>query len=400
MTAVNPGHLKLELALQGVCLDPGLVSSPAPRAVELLLPEEVIAFAPVLHVETVADRPAALRLQRDGDRFQLLRGGERIEVRLNQTPAFYSASTRIGTPMRQIGSVFGSFIALSPLGGCGFSLHGGPCPLCAGENDECRTPTSPPEPADVVDTVRAAFAEGAVEFVLFNAGATETESEDGGMAALEPYVRAVKRHFDTFVAIQIHPPASHRWIDRTYATGVDAVSYSLEAHDPAELARLCPGRVSRIGRQRYEDALAHAASIFPSGTVWSELLAGAEPPDSTMRGIDELTRMGVLPVLSFSHPDACARSPKPPRAEEMLPVLAYLFQAVRQAKINMGWVHDLSFAITPFEARYFGDEDARLSVAQQFYRSRLGGLAARNLARLRRRLRVRTVSDSFDSSHL
>ena len=85
----------------------------------------------------------------------------------------------------------------------------------------------------------------------------------------------------------------------------------------------------------------------------------------------------------------------------MQPVFAHLFRAVRQAKINMGWVRDLSFAITPLEARFFAGDEARAAVAMQhFYRSRFGTLAARSLSRLRRRLRVRTVSDSFDAARL
>ena len=35
-----------------------------------------------------------------------------------------------------------------------------------------------------------------------------------------------------------------------------------------------------------------------------------------------------------------------------------------------------------------------------FYRSLIGTMATRNLSRLRRRLRVRRVGESFDSSHL
>jgi hypothetical protein len=74
---------------------------------------------------------------------------------------------------------------------------------------------------------------------------------------------------------------------------------------------------------------------------------------------------------------------------------------VRDARINMHWVRDLSFAVTPIEARLFAGDEGRIGVGLgQFYRSRLGAMAARNLSRLRRRLRVRQVGDSFDSSHL
>lgn len=122
-----------------------------------------------------------------------------------------------------------------------------------------------------------------------------------------------------------------------------------------------------------------------------------------MRGIEALVKIGVLPVLSLCRvpADKSVRDPGMPSIEDIAPVCAALYHAVRDAKIHMGWVRDLSFAITPLEARFFAGDDARVAVAMQhFYRSRLGNAAARSLARLRRQLRVRTVSDSFDSSHL
>jgi hypothetical protein len=185
--------------------------------------------------------------------------------------------------------------------------------------------------------------------------------------------------------------------------GVDALSYSIEIHDPELLRRHCPGRAEQVGRERYYEALAHAASVFPSGTVWSDLIVGLEPAESTMAGIDALVGMGVLPVLSVFRPldNTPLRDHPLPSASEVVPVFAHLFQAVRRSRINMHWVRDLSFAVTPIEARFFVDDATGTSSGLgQFYRSRLGTIAARNLSRLRRRLRVKQVSDSFDSSHL
>jgi hypothetical protein len=254
--------------------------------------------------------------------------------------------------------------------------------------------------ADVVETVAEAFAEGAVELVYLHVGGFD--SADAGVTFLEPYVHAVKNHFDTLVAVQLEPPADNRWIDRTYAMGVDALSYSVEIHDPALLRQHCNDRPQPVPRDRYYEALQHAAAIFPSGTVWSDLIVGAEPPASTIAGIDALVGMGVLPVLSLFRPteDEPLHRGTLPAADDVAPVFAHLFSAVRNAKINMNWVRDLSSAVTPLDARFFSSDGAALSVSGQFYRSRIGGLAARNLSRMRRRLRVRKVSDSFDSSHL
>jgi len=406
MPPINPGYLKLELALGGVELDAGVSMRPelantaangGIEAVELLLPEDVVVNAPIDGTHPPASHISPYHLSCTDEHFVLQRAADHIEVRVIPAPQFYTKRTAQGTPMREVGTIFGSCIALSPTGGCGLSLHGRPCRLCSGTVAET-TAAAPVSVTDVVDTVRAAFAEGAVEFVLFSGGAVD--SEDGGVTALEPYIRAVKRHFDTFVAIQVHPPRHNRWIDRTYAIGVDSLSYSVEIHDPERLQDLCPGRIQHIGRERYYTALAHAAKIFPSGTVWSDLLLGFESTESTMRGIDMLSQAGVLPVVSLARARPGGPGAVVPPLEQISRVLTHLFHAARQAKVNMGWVRDLSFAVTPFEARFFASEDARLSVTQQFYRSKLGGVTARNLARLRRRLRVRTVSDSFDSSHL
>lgn len=402
--ALNPGHLKLDLAFRGARIDPsarshlGLLENgqgPQGHDVELLLPEDVWVNVPV--DDDLAEQSPYLLSERDHD-VVLEKDGARVDVRLVPHPDFYRKLTSRGTPMWKVGRVYGSFLAINPEAACGYSVRGSACSFCRGGEAQPPDTTFAPTVDEVTEVVRAAFAEGAAEFVYFNLGYTGTD--DAGIVFLEPYIRAVKRNFDTVVALQLHPPADDRWIDHTYAIGVDALNYSLEVHDPEILAQTFPGRAQHIGLRRYHEALQHAAAIFPRGTVWSELIVGFEPPESTLRGIDTLTAFGVLPVLSLCRHGITAATTAL-SFEQLAPIYEHLFHAVRKAKVNMGWVRDLSFAVTPLEARFFAGDDARVSVAlQQFYRSRLGTMAARNLSRLRRRLRVRRVSDSFDSSHL
>jgi hypothetical protein len=406
--APNPGLLKLDLAVQGARVDESIrtradifrapwVRDYVTRSIELVLPEDVCVSVPI--AERFTER-SPYRLVTEGERFYLARNGEFVEVRIVPQPQYYTLATKGGLPMWQVGTAYGGYIGINPATGCRFTQLGVACQFCdiatrAGDRRD------PLPVADVVETVRAAFAEGAIEFVYLHIG--YVEGDDAGVRVLEPYVNAIKRHFDTLLALQMQPPRTNAWIDRTYAMGVDALSYSVEIHDPLLLERYCSGRAQQVGRERYYEALAYAATIFPNGTVWSDFIVGLEPPESTMAGIDTLVKMGVLPVLSVFRPleDTPLRDHPLPTTNAVEPVFAHLFNAVRQARINMHWVRDLSFAITPLEARFFADEAARSAVgASPFYRSRLGGLAARNLSRLRRRLRVRQVSDSFDSSNL
>ncbi len=406
----SPVHLKLDLAVYGVRLGEELAkerifSAPASardfasRDVELILPEDIVARCPV-GTRSASKSPYLLR--NVDDQFVIEDdSGERTPVGVVPPPRFYNEATTAGTPMWQVGTVHAGYLSIDPATTCGFAAKGAACQFCTMQNDTSATGAAPRTVEEVLEVVRAAFDEGAAEFVYFNTG--YFDSDDGGFAFLQPYVEAIKKHFDTLVALQIHPPKDNQWIDRTYAAGVDALSYAIEIHDPVALAKFCRGRSEFIGRQRYYDALEHAATIFPSGTVWSDLIVGLESLESTKEGISALTDMGVLPILSLFRPldETELREHAPPAPESVAPVYAHLYQAVRDARINVQFMRDLGYAITPIEARFFAGEDAKLDVAvSSFYRSKIGSRAVRGLSKLRRRLRVKTVSDSFDSSRL
>jgi hypothetical protein len=392
---------KLDIAARGVRIDGsarGLVpeSEPLPQALELVIGDDAHVSAPV---DAAGTAPASLLLIGVAGRYYLVDreadGGARLEVGVATSPRFYGRRTASGMPMRRVASVVGSHLLVHPSGACGFSVQGSPCRFCLegarAERDTVATV------ADVVEVTRTAFEEGAAESVYLNSDAFE--AEDGGLAFVAPYVEGIRRHFDTLVAVQTHPPRSDRWIDWAYALGVDALSFNLEIYDPALLDRYCIGRMRYIGRQRYLDALAHAASIFPSGTVWSDLVLGLEPPESTMEGIDALAARGVVPVVTarraLSTPGERLEAPVVGR------VLAHLYRAVSERGINMGWIRDLVGGVAPLEARVHGGKGAgRATAMESITRSRLGALAARGLARFRRRLRVKSIGDSFDAAHL
>jgi hypothetical protein len=86
--------------------------------------------------------------------------------------------------------------------------------------------------------------------------------------------------------------------------------------------------------------------------------------------------------------------------DAVAPLLAHLHRAVRAKGISMGWLGDLTLGISPLEAREFTGDDARMALAMRsLTRWRLGALAARGLARARRRLRVRPVTDGIEIEH-
>src|SRR6185503_10821009 len=266
---------------------------------------------------------------KDGHTFVVDGGPLRVEVQTGSAPRFYSRRTASGRPMWQVATVQGTHLLVTPTGTCGFSTRGGPCSFC---REGARPPGERERSAsiaDVIEVVRAAFEEGVAELVFLNSSVYD--AEDGGIGFLTPYIESVRKHFDTFVAVQVHPPRTNTWIDRTYAMGVDALSYNLELFDPVVLGRHCIGRARYIGRDRYLEALAYAAGVFPGGTVWTDLVLGLEPAESTIEGIEALARLGVVPVLAIHHPGPDTIPQVTP--DEAGEVVARLERAAREQKL-------------------------------------------------------------------
>jgi len=363
---------------------------PPTGSVGLDLPHRLTVSAPI--VQEADGTPYVLTMRGAQSFIEAGNADAAVPVRTNRPPRFYERTTSQGTPMIDVATRHGRHLVIAPGGSCGFSVRGTPCAFClegarASGSREGRLHTT-----DVVEVVRAALGEGVVDGVYFNSCAFD--AEDGGIAFLAPFIEAVRRHVDTLVAVQVHPPADTAWVDRTYAMGVDAISYNLEIYDADVLLRQCVGRARYIGRERYLEVLAHAAGIFPSGTVWSELVLGIESRDSTLAGIDALAGMGVLPVLAMH------RSTMPAVNGDGLDgvdaVLAHLFDAVHAKGINMGWIHGLPLGITPLDAGQGRSDLPRLAaLVQALSGNRLGHMALRNLARVRRRLRVRKPDDTL-----
>jgi biotin synthase-related radical SAM superfamily protein len=83
--------------------------------------------------------------------------------------------------------------------------------------------------------------------------------------------------------------------------GADEVKYNLECVDPELFSKVCPG----ISYQEIMDALQEAVGFFGKNRVFSNIIVGLGESDEILRrSIDELTEMGVIPVLRavFPHP--------------------------------------------------------------------------------------------------
>jgi hypothetical protein len=366
----NPGLLKLELMTQGLRLSEGLKelsTNPGPSAfatsyeLDLVLPEGTVATVPV-HPKFTQDSPYTLEKTPEGHRIQA--DGETVPVSLIAPPKFYAQSTENGVPLGQFATMHGSYLALSPISECEFLGSADRCSFCSLEGTRpgggSRVPVE-----DVVEAIRLARQERPIHMVYLSVG--YIDGPDSGVHALEPYVRAIKKAFNLLIAVDALPPVEDAWIDRTYAMGVDSVSYNLEIFGPDEFQKNCPGPARILGRDRFLSALSYATTVFNPGAVVCHLIVGLEAISNTLDGIDELVGRGVVPVLPVFRPfkgidlrQSDESDTQPISTEELGQVYAHLYNQLRKHDIPMGWVRDISVVTTPMEGRYFVGGETRL----------------------------------------
>lgn len=388
----NMSALKIDLMLRGVRFDDPVVKAWAcgQTGIDMLLPQKTLVNIPCAENFT-KDSPYTVR--RDGEGYAITDGKARVPVEPVERPAFLNRTTSTGVRFSDIAFVKGSYTVITPQPVCGFFKDNVECKYCSSgldtrEGNKGRVYTV----EEVVETAGAVLKERKTAVIYLSLGFSE--SDDGGIVFLKPYIEAIKRHFNCIVAVEALPPKDNRWIDETYAAGADSILYNLEIFDPELFAAICPGRARLIGRKRYLDALKYAALVFPNGTVASHLIVGLEPPGSTRMGIDYLTDIGVVPILPIYRPaPGKALRIEPLTTEIIIPVYRHLYTSVKNKGISFNWVRDISNVTTPVEGRLLMEGGGKGPLLESFYKSKLGLKAAWGLSTLRRKLKVKNSSD-------
>lgn len=240
----------------------------------------------------------------------------------------------------------------------------------------------------ILSLIRSAFEEGAADLVQLNMD--HCNQPDGGFMRIAPVVGEIKKKFSTFVALRGFPPQDIRILDKIYASGIDLLNLPLEGSSGTDKSK------GMVSEEETLDALEYAAGIFQGGTVWTELL-GAGPTDLIKMKIDRLTGKGVIPLIKLL-PTSVADGNEFEKHQE---IARYLAVAVQRNKIPLKWLYPASRFLSPLDTRFFTDDpdSARLS-AKPVYKTGLGRKASEGFASLRRKLRIKNVSDSYESAGL
>jgi len=108
------------------------------------------------------------------------------------------------------------------------------------------------------------------------------------------------------------PPKDFRLFERFKTLG-NNMSMSLEVFDPALFSTVCPGKAQDYTRDRFLAAFEAAVETLGRGNVYVGFVAGMEPLESLIEGIEYFGNMGVVPAVAVFHPDAGSQFAEFPR---------------------------------------------------------------------------------------
>lgn len=310
------------------------------------------------------------------------RGEPLVAVRLSPRPAWYERKTRSGKPMTRIGTLQGTYLGIYPAKVCEYWTKKPQkvnCKFCSVGLNLGVDDADEKSIEEVMEVVRAARAESQITYVDFNTGHYEGDTY---LDILEPYILRIKRELGLLVGVQTPPHRDLKRYDQLRAIGVNRVSFCFEIFDRQIFQEICPGKHAEYGLDFYLEAIRYCAQLGkrgPRDEPWvtnGEIIAGLEPPESSIRAIDWIVSVGAIPTVCVFRPlvGTDLEDRDPPETEELVPVFRRLYEATMEAGLPIGCAPNIrvSLVLLPEECRFFSKrrflwQNARLAVMKRVF---------------------------------
>jgi uncharacterized radical SAM superfamily protein len=367
----NAALLKLDLYCQGARLDDScFIEGDGGRKVlrtraglgsglELILPGGLWTNVPV--AEPFAAKSPYV-LHRVNGAYVLRHEGQDVaRVRLSPRPGWYDASTSTGKPMTRIGTLQGTYLGIYQAKVCEYwtaKPQKVNCKFCSvglnlGVDDADEKSVS-----EVMEVVRRARDESGITYVDFNTGHYDGDTY---LDILEPYLVRIKKELGLLVGFQTPPHRDLKRYDALREMGLNRVSFCFEIFDRETFKEVCPGKDAEYGLDYYLDAVRYCAALGKKGPrqePWvtnGEIIAGLEPPESSIRAIDWITSVGAIPTVCVFRPlvGTDLENADPPRTEDLIPVFGRLYEACMEKGLPIGCAPNVhvSLVMLPEECR-------------------------------------------------
>lgn len=269
------------------------------------------------------NRNSPYSLEYSGGRYHLTHKGHELFTvdEFIKRPKYYGLKTSDGTPMSNIAlHATEGVIFIAYSNDCALKDQGHDCKYCNinatkdtyGEHEGITWKN----PKQIGEAVAAAYKEGNRHLTI-----------SGGFV---PERREIEYYFDVADSIKEHTglddfngtacvgaPLDLSVIDKYKEAGYRTIATNIEIWDKNIFKAICPGKEIQCGGwDHWVKALEYEAQVFGHGRVRSNIVAGLEPKQSTLDGVEYLASKGVIAFVSSWCPNPGSeleghRSPEP-----------------------------------------------------------------------------------------
>lgn len=339
----------------------------------IILIPGLIRFPNGFPAQYTYQKESPYKLERENDKFLLLKKGELVfEVTLQKKPQFFNKYTSNGTKIGDfIGYNRGKKISTVFSDECSLFEKGEACQFC-GFNGHIRHKDE--ENGNFIKTakqigeaVREGYKEGYNHFVVTGGFIPERRE-------LEYYIdiaEAIREEtgIDDFNGTPVvGAPLDLNIIDRYKEAGFRTIATNIEIWNRDMWKAICPGKDKYCGgRVNWENTLKHEVEVFGKGNVRSCIVAGIEPKESILEGVEYLASIGVITQVQPWKPHPCSTyaGHQSPLSEWHLDLMKKVYHIYRQYGFTHKQVYDaLSHAETIYD-HYF-DFDGDVIEEEQF----------------------------------
>ncbi len=168
--------------------------------------------------------------------------------------------------------------------------------------------------------------------------------------------------------MQTPPHRDLKRYDHLRAIGVNRVSFCFEIFDPQLFREICPGKHEEYGLDFYLEAIRYCAQLGAKGPrmePWvtnGEIIAGLEPIENTIDGIERIVSAGAFPTVCIFRPTTGSDMEDwpAPGYDDMRTVMAAMYDACRRHWLPIGVAPNIevSLVVNPDDAALLATRDA------------------------------------------
>jgi len=315
-------ELKIALQVEGVKFDPSIFKEALKNDKNLVQSHNCMDFS--LDNTENYEVPSGIRLEngfivglnknsrshyyikREEEAFYLLKEGEKLsKLSFPITPKFYSQKTFDGVLMKTIAMASGDFrngdrqMVIAYSNECALKDKGLDCLFCNinatkdrfGEKEGVTWKY----PKQIAETVKAAYDEGLDHVTITGGFIPERREVDYYLDTAESIQEALGRQDFNGTAC-IGAPADLAVIEKYKEAGFSTIAFNMEVWNKRFFDAICPGKSEACGggHEHWVEAIKHAVDVFGFGNVRSNFVAGLEPKEYLLEGIDYLSSLGVV----------------------------------------------------------------------------------------------------------